>query len=268
MKASSTLPRDAVALLAPPPLQSPVLDSRVLRQFGLPSETCQDDFVGGGEVVQDLQFLECKPPRDDQNAQRDEQDDEHREADGPQRVRDGDTCGDADQLQPDVEADLALPDLEKRLVARDEALLALQEDDLVEDAIGLDGTPLGGQPSARPTTRLKKGGKGGMGGSVTYANHKEHAREHGRGHGMQDCEQRAGHGPDERKAHEEVRDALLDDGRCYDDGASNLGILSLRGGNDLEPRLINRQGIRVDRGLVNPGVSVRRSRPECCEVPT
>jgi hypothetical protein len=115
----------------------------MLGQLGLSAKACQNNLVGGGEIVQDLQLVERKPPRDDQDAKWDEEDDEHRESDGRQRMRDGNACSDPEQLQPDVERDFALPDLEKRLVSLYEPLLALQEDDFVEDAVGFDRAPLG-----------------------------------------------------------------------------------------------------------------------------
>jgi hypothetical protein len=45
-------------------------------------------------------------------------------------------------LKGDVESDLASADAKKRLVTLDEAVLALKEDEFVEDAVAFDGTPL------------------------------------------------------------------------------------------------------------------------------
>jgi hypothetical protein len=53
----------------------------VLRQLELPSRACQNNLVGGGEVVEDLQLREHTPHCDEQDAERDEQDDEHWEPD-------------------------------------------------------------------------------------------------------------------------------------------------------------------------------------------
>ena len=58
---------------------------------------------------------------------------------------------------------------------------------------------------------------------------------------MQNGKEWASHGSDEQKSHQQVRDTLLDDGRCLDDGAANLGLFSLGSGNDLESRFIDSQ---------------------------
>lgn len=82
MKTSGTLPRNPVALFAPPPLQPPVIHLGLFGHLWLPAEAGENDLIGGGEVVQDLELLEREPARDHQDAQRDQQDDDDRESNG------------------------------------------------------------------------------------------------------------------------------------------------------------------------------------------
>lgn len=72
------------------------------------------------------------------------------------RLRNGHARRDAEDLEADVVPDLPLLDLQERLVPLDEPVLGHQEDELLEDAVGLDGAPLQNGPSAKEQRNVRK----------------------------------------------------------------------------------------------------------------
>lgn len=184
----------------------------MLRQLRLSTQTRHNNLVGSSKVIQNLQLMQRKPPRHENDAQRNQQDDKNRKAHGRQRVGDGDAGGYAGELEAGVEANLSAAYGEEWLIALDEAFLALQEDGFMQDAVGRDGAPSDDKEDA-----CKKGGR----------------------HRMQDCKEGTGHRTDKRESHKKVGDALLNDGRGSDDGATNLSLFALRGADDFNRRFVD-----------------------------
>lgn len=150
MNAARPLPRDSALPHAPLALQAITLflSPPLLGQHRLSAQTLEHDFVIGREVVQDLQLPQREPARHEQDPQGHEEQDEHGEGDGREGVRDGDARGDAGHLDGYEEGDLAPRDGEQGLVALDEPQLGVEEQEFLEDAVGLDGSPLGRQKIA------------------------------------------------------------------------------------------------------------------------
>lgn len=84
----------------------------------------------------------------------------------------------------------------------------------------------------------------------TNPDDKENTSEYRTRHGVQDNEERPGHGSYDSEPHKEVRDALLSYFGCDDDGATDFVAFSLLGGDYLELCSIDCEGICMYRRLL------------------
>jgi hypothetical protein len=142
MNAPDVLTSNAMLILTISPFNSPIFLLRVLRKGRLAAQTRENRLVSGREIIEDLEFLETEPTRHDKNTQRNQKNNQDREANGCESMRDSNAGTDADELETDEKDNFAFPDTKKWVITLEKTLFGLEIDELLEDAIGFDRTPL------------------------------------------------------------------------------------------------------------------------------
>lgn len=212
MDTSRPLPRGPKSLLGIAPLQPKHLIIRLSRELRWAPKTGQDRTIIRRQIIHDIELLDAEPSRHNPHSERNQGNDQNREPNRRNRLRDGHRRGDAQRLTGNIQRDLAPSNSQERLVALDEAVLAREKDQFLEDAVGLDRAPADGEKDA-----CKDGGR----------------------HCVQDDQQRASHGADDEQAHEEVGDALLDDGGGGYDWTADFGAFAFGGGDGAKGGFVN-----------------------------